>query len=69
MVAPCQFLPATKFGYTDELRPPLVGALSHSAFEEINGMRRIRSVNVNRILGESTLSTRSLQSEMLLALR
>ncbi len=67
MVAPCQCLPATKFGHADGLRVPLVGALSLSAPEEINGMRRIRSPHVNRILGESTLSTMSLQSEMLLA--
>ena len=66
-VAPCQFRPATNIGHADELRSPLVGALSLSAPEEINGMRRIRSPHVNRILGESTLSTMSLQSEMLLA--
>jgi len=69
MVAPCQFRPATKFGHADELRAPLVGALSLSASEEINGMRRIRSAHFNRILGESTLSAMSLQSEMLRAPR
>ena len=65
MVAPCLFRPATNIGHADELRAPLVGALSLFAFEEINGMRRIRSTHFNRILGESTLSTMPLQSEML----
>ena len=31
-VAPCQFRPATKFGHADELRVPLVGALSCLTF-------------------------------------
>ena len=65
MVVTSLRLPATEFGHADELRAPLVGALSLFAFEEINGMRRIRSTHFNRILGESTLSTMSLQSEML----